>query len=150
MARDRGAPPLAFELLVYPVIDSSATRDDYPSKTDNATGYFLTRDYMEWYRTQYLTDDAAGEEPSASPHLAATFAGLPPACIVTAEMDPLRDEGEAYARQLEAARVPVTLYRADGMFHGFFGMDMVLEGAKQAQQVAFDALRDGLGVTARP
>jgi acetyl esterase/lipase len=143
-ARDDG-PPVAFQLLVYPVIDSSATRNDYPSKTENATGYFLTTLQMEWYRMQYLPDDAAGDDPIVSPNLAASHAGLPPACIVTAEMDPLRDEAEHYARQLEAAGVPVTMYRAEGMFHGFFNMDAVLPGAKDAQVVAFDATRRHLG-----
>jgi len=140
-ARDRNGPPLAFQLLIYPVIDSSSKRNDYPSKTENATGYFLTTVQMEWYRKQYLPDDAAGELPDVSPCLAESLAGLPPACIVTAEMDPLRDEGERYAELLEAVGVPVVLYRAAGMFHGFFNMDAVLEGAKHAQKAAFDAAR---------
>lgn len=136
--------PVAAQLLVYPVIDSSSTRNDYPSKTDNATGYFLTTTQMEWYRQQYLPDDAAGEDPDVSPNLAPSLTGLPPACIVTAEMDPLRDEAEHYASELEAAGVPVTLHRAPGMFHGFFNMDAVLQGAKVAQAVAFDAMREHL------
>lgn len=143
-ARDRSDPRLTFQLLIYPVIDSSATRDDWPSKTDNATGYFLTTLQMEWYRKQYVRTDADGDDPYCSPNLAPSLAGLPPACIVTAEMDPLRDEGEQYAQLLEAAGVPVTLHRADGMFHGFFNMDLVLEGAKCAQRVAFDAMRSAL------
>ena len=144
-ARDEG-PPVAFQLLVYPVIDSSATRNDYASKTDNATGYFLSTLQMEWYRQQYLPDDDAGEHSGVSPNLAGSHAGLAPACIVSAEMDPLRDEAEHYAGQLEAAGVPVTLYRAEGMFHGFFNMDAVLQGAKDAQVVAFDTMRRHLGV----
>jgi acetyl esterase/lipase len=139
-ARDQGLP-LAFQLLVYPVIDSSATRNDYPSKTQNATGYFLTTDQMEWYRAQYLPHDDAGQDPYVSPNLASSHAGLPPTCVVTAEMDPLRDEGEHYGAQLEAAGVPVTVHRAPGMFHGFFNMDAVLDGSKQAQSVAFEAVR---------
>jgi acetyl esterase len=142
-ARD-DAVPVAFQLLVYPVIDSSATRNDYPSKTDNATGYFLTTDQMEWYRAQYLPNDDAGEEPHVSPNLASSHAGLPPTCVVTAEMDPLRDEGEHYGAQLEAAGVPVTVHRAPGMFHGFFNMDAVLDGAKDAQSVAFESARAAL------
>jgi acetyl esterase len=143
MARDEGGPPLAFQLLVYPVIDSTASRNDYPSKTDNAEGYFLTTMQMEWYRKQYLGEDD-GDRPSCSPNRADSLAGLPPACVVTAEMDPLRDEGEEYARSLEAAGVPVTLHRANGMFHGFFNMDAVLEGAKEAQTIAFAAMRSVL------
>jgi acetyl esterase len=144
MARDRGGPDLAFQLLVYPVIDVSATRVGYPSQRENAEGYFLTTAQMEWYRDQYLGDDAHGEEPYVSPIKAASLAALPPACVVTAEMDPLRDEGEAYARALEAAGGSVVLYRAPGMFHGFFNMDAVLDGSKQAQQVAYDAMRIAL------
>jgi acetyl esterase len=146
-ARDRGGPPLAFQLLIYPVIDSSDTRSDHPSKTENATGYFLTTAQMEWFREQYLPHDEAGSDPDVSPHLADSLAGLPPACIVTAEMDPLRDEAEHYAAMLEAAGVPVVLYRAPGMFHGFFNMDAALEGSKHAQRAAFAAALD---VLARP
>ncbi len=144
MARDRDGPRLAFQLLVYPVIDVGATRVEYPSQRENAEGYFLTTDQMEWYREQYLGGDADGEEPYVSPIKAPSLAALPPACVVTAEMDPLRDEGEAYARALEAAGGSVILYRAPGMFHGFFNMDAVLDGSKDAQQVAFDAMRDAL------
>jgi acetyl esterase len=144
MARDRGGPELAFHLMVYPVIDSSATRNDYASKRDNATGYFLTTAAMEWYRDQYVGDDAHGEEPYVSPNKAASLRGLPAACVVTAEMDPLRDEGLAYAQALAAADVPVTDYCAPGMFHGFFNMDAVLDGSKEAQRVAFAALRAAL------
>lgn len=144
MARDRDGPDLAYQLLVYPVIDVSAGRNDYASKHDNGVGYFLTTAQMEWYRDQYLDDSAHGEDPYVSPIRAASLAGLPPACVVTAEMDPLRDEGEAYAAALEAAGVPVTTYRAAGMFHGFFNMDAVLDGSKDAQRVAFDAVRASL------
>ena len=146
MARDRGGPALAFQLMVYPVIDLSATRSEYASQTENARGYFLTLEQMEWYRDQYL-GDADGEAPYASPIKAESLAGLPPACVVTAEMDPLRDEGEAYGRALHAAGVPVELHRAAGMFHGFFNMDAVLDGSKEAQQVAYGAMRGVLTPT---
>ena len=141
MARDRSGPPLVYQLLVYPVIDSTAGRNDYPSKVDNATGYFLHTDSMEWYRAQYLATDADGDDPYCSPKMAASLDGLPPACVVTAEYDPLRDEGEAYGAQLQAAGVDVVVHRAPGVFHGFFNMDAILDGAKVAQQVAFDAMR---------
>jgi acetyl esterase len=144
MARDRGGPPIAFQLLVYPVIDSSHTRNERPSRSENAVGYFLTLSQMEWYRRQYLADDAAGSEPYVSPHLAESHAGLPPTCIVTAEMDLLRDEGEAYGTVLQAAGVTVTVHRAPGMFHGFFNMDAALTGAADAQAVAFAAMRSAL------
>jgi len=144
MARDRGGPALAFQLLIYPVIDSSAARNDRPSRSENAVGYFLTLSQMEWYRAQYLPEEEAGEDPLVSPHLATSLWGLPTACVITAEMDLLRDEGEHYGRALEAAGVDVTIYRAPGMFHGFFNMDAVLEGAKDAQRVAFDVTRSTL------
>jgi acetyl esterase len=143
MARDRGGPPLAFQLMIYPVIDNTAMRNDHPSKTENAEGFFLTTDHMNWYREQLLAHEDHGEHPLASPHLA-ELEGLPPACVITAEMDPLRDEGEVYAALLEEAGVPVTMYRAPGMFHGFFGMHLVLEGARKAQDVAFPAMREAL------
>ena len=144
MARDRGGPALAFQLLVYPVIDSTATANDHPSKTENATGYFLTTAQMDWYRAQYLPLDHDGNDPYLSPHVAESLAGLPPACIVTMEMDPLRDEGELYARLLSEADVPVVLHRAAGLFHGCFNMDAVLTGAEEAQNVAFAAMRKEL------
>jgi acetyl esterase len=144
MARDRGGPPLAFQLLVYPVIDSSDARNERPSRSENAVGYFLTLSQMEWYRAQYLADEDAGSDPYVSPHLAESHVGLPPACIVTAEMDLLRDEGEAYGTVLEAAGVAVTVHRAPGMFHGFFNMDAALTGAADAQAVAFATMRSAL------
>jgi acetyl esterase len=144
MARDRGGPPLAFQLLVYPVIDSSPDRNDRPSRSENAVGYFLTLPQMEWYRAQYVPEERAGSDPYVSPHLAPSLEGLPPACIVTAEMDLLRDEGEAYGHALETAGVPVTIHRAPGMFHGFFNMDAALGDAQDAQDVAFAAMRGSL------
>jgi len=132
------------------VIALSATRSEHPSQAENATGYFLTVGQMEWYREQYLARDADGEEPYASPIKAGSFAGLPSACVVTAEMDPLRDEGEAYGRALRDAGVPVEIHRAPGMFHGFFNMDAVLDGSKDAQRVAYGAMRTVLTPTPAP
>jgi acetyl esterase len=140
-ARDEDGPALVHQAMVYPATDVSATRNDYPSKSENATGYFLTTDSMEWYRRQYLRDDADGEHPHCSPLLAEALAGLPPAFVVTAEFDPLRDEGERYAERLVEAGVPAEVYRAPGMFHGFFGMDAMLDGAKQAQALLFESMR---------
>jgi acetyl esterase len=144
MARDRGGPAVALQVLIYPVIDSTAGRNDYPSKSENATGYFLHTESMEWFRKQYLPDDDAGEEPYCSPNRAPTLAGLPAAFVLTAEYDPLRDEGEHYGKLMEAAGVPVVIHRADGMFHGFFSMDGALDGAKTAQKMLFDEMRQAL------
>ena len=141
MARDRGGPAVMLQVLIYPVIDSTAGRNDYPSKSENATGYFLHTESMEWFRKQYLADDDAGEEPYCSPNRAPTLAGLPAAFVLTAEYDPLRDEGEHYGKLLEAAGVPVVFNRADGMFHGFFSMDAGLDAAKTAQQITFEEMR---------
>jgi acetyl esterase len=145
MARDKGGPSLALQAMVYPVIDNSASANSYPSKTDNAVGYFLTTAQMDWYRGQYLHDDAHGDEPYCSPLHAETLEGLPPAIILTAEMDPLRDEAEHYGALLDAAGVPVLVHRVPGMFHGFFSMDAFLDGAKDAQTVTFTEMRARLG-----
>jgi acetyl esterase len=146
-ARDdaSGGPAIAFQLLVYPVVDLSAGRTQHESQRTNGEGYFLTHSSMEWYRSQYLADEADGENPLASPFVAADLSGLPPAYVVTAEFDPLRDEGEAYARRLRDAGVPTTLVRVDGMFHGFFSMPRdVIPEAGQAVDAAGAALRDAL------
>ena len=144
MARDKGGPPLRFQLLIYPVTDVSPARNDYPSKSDNGTGYFLTTEHMEWYRDKYLPEGDDGSAPYISPVRAADFAGLPPALVITAEYDPLRDEGETYARKLKEAGVPADVERCSGMFHGFFGLAMVLDGARAANERAATALRDAL------
>jgi acetyl esterase len=145
-ARDDAAgPAIAFQLLVYPVVDLSAGRSQHESQRTNGEGYFLTHSSMEWYRSQYLADEADGENPLASPFVAPDLSGLPPARVVTAEFDPLRDEGEAYARRLREAGVPTTLVRVDGMFHGFFSMprDVIAE-AGEAVDAAGAALRTAL------
>ncbi len=145
-ARDDSAgPAIAFQLLVYPVVDLSAGRSQHESQRTNGEGYFLTRSSVEWYRSQYLADEADGENPLASPFVAADLSGLPPAYVVTAEFDPLRDEGEAYARRLQDAGVPTTLVRVDGMFHGFFSMPRdVIPAAGAAVDGAGAALNTAL------
>jgi acetyl esterase len=141
MARDRGAPPLRFQLLIYPVTDFAF---DTASYRDNAEGYFLTTGMMKWFWSQYLADPAAGAQAYASPLRARDLRGLPPALCITAGYDPLRDEGEAYACRLADAGVAATTSRYDGMFHGFFGMQAQLDAAKRAVAEASDALRKGL------
>jgi acetyl esterase len=131
----KGRMPV-FQLLVYPVTDLGGS---YPSHDENAEGYFLTRDTMAWFAEQYL----GGRDPSSpriSPLRATDVSGLPPALVITAEFDPLRDEGEAYAAHLEAAGVPVELVRFDGQIHGFFGMDF-LPDCGRARTLAGEALR---------
>jgi acetyl esterase len=137
-ARDKGGPKLCFQLPVYPVTDHSF---DTPSYRDNATGYLLETDAMVWFWNHYLRSKGDGAEPYASPLRATDLRGLPPALVITAEFDPLRDEGEAYAKRLRDADVPVTLHRFDGMIHGFFGMGAVMDQAKTAIAESCAALR---------
>jgi acetyl esterase/lipase len=138
MARDRGGPALVHQVLIYPVTNHDF---DTPSYHENATGYVLTREAMRWFWRHYLAREAQGEEPHASPLLAPNLAGLPPALVITAECDPLRDEGEAYAARLRDAGVPVTLTRYGGMFHGFFRMTRLLDKARAALEEVAGSLR---------
>lgn len=126
MARDRGGPALVYQLLIYPVTDPAL---DTPSCHDNAQGYFLTLDSMRWFWNHYLRSEADRENPYAAPLRAQDMRGLPPALVITAEFDPLRDQGEAYAARLSAAGVPAELRRYDGMIHGFFSMGAVVDQA---------------------
>jgi acetyl esterase len=126
--RDAGGPELSAQFLIYPSTDVAG---DYPSRTENGSGYFLESATMEWFFQQY-----AGAETEIdarlSPLLAEKLTGLPAAVVITAEYDPLRDEGEAYADALSAAGVPVTLCRFDGMIHGFFDMGPASAAARAA------------------
>lgn len=137
MARDRGGPRLAYQVLVYPVTDHDF---DTASYVQNAEGFLLTRDSMKWYWGHYLADERDGANPYASP-LRADVTGLPPALMITAEHDPLRDEGDAYAHRLEAAGVPVRLRCLEGLVHGFFRMGDALEEAQEALDDIADTLR---------
>ena len=138
MARDRGAPPLCFQLMIYPVADCSF---DTASYKDNGDGYFLSRTMMQWFWKHYLAKPEDGAHAYASPLRAASLKGLPPALVITAEYDPLRDEAEAYAERLRAAGVDVQLSRYDGMIHGFFGMGEQIDRARDAVREAAAALR---------
>jgi len=127
MARDRKGPDLVSQILIYPVTDYAL---DTPSYAENAEGYVLTREAMRWFWRHYLVREEQGKEPLASPLRATSLAGLPPALVITASHDPLRDEGEAYAARLRDAGVPVTLTRYDGLFHGFIRMTKFLDKAR--------------------
>jgi acetyl esterase len=119
-ARDRGGPPLCYQLLIVPVTDFSF---ETPSYREHADGYGLAADTMRWYWQHYLSRPTDGLHPLASPLRAASLRGLPSAFVATAEFDPLRDEGEAYAARLKAAGGPTTSRRYSGMVHGFLGPD---------------------------
>src|SRR5205807_2303075 len=114
---------------IYPATDRAA---DYKSQSENAEGYLLTRKDMDWFWGHYLTKEADKNNPYASPLRAASLKGLPPALVITAEFDPLRDEGEAYAAKLKEAGVPVKLTCYNGMIHGFFSMTELLDQGKKA------------------
>ncbi|POX38031.1 hypothetical protein C3486_25330 [Streptomyces sp. Ru73] len=141
MARDRGGPMPVFQLLVYPMLDPAR---DTPSYRENARGYFVTADHLRWYWEQYLGTEADSGHPYASPLAAPDLSGLPPAHVLTAEYDPLRDEGETYARRLREAGVTVDVRRYAGVFHGFFGMPAQLPAAAEANDAAYSALRAAL------
>ncbi len=136
-ARDMGSPAISFQLLIYPVIDSQMNTQSYE---DNADGFLLTRDSMQWFWNHYTDEDSA-MDPLAAPANARNLEGLPPACIITAEFDPLRDEGEVFADRLVKHGVPTRLERFDGMIHGFFGMTDLLAGSRQAMSLAADELK---------
>ncbi|MBM7062812.1 alpha/beta hydrolase [Pseudomonas sp. UL073] len=118
MAKDKGTPKLAFQLLLWPVTDANLETGSYQQFADK---HFLTRNMMRWFWDSYIPDASQRRQPYAAPLQASTaqLAGLPPALIQTAEFDVLRDEGEAYARKLDAAGVTVTAVRYNGMIHDY-------------------------------
>jgi acetyl esterase len=122
-ARDRGGPALVFQVLVYPSTDMGLDR---PSQFRHADQLPLRRTTMQWFVNHYLRNDADRADWRASPLRAASFADLPPALVVTASFDPLCDEGEAYAKALSEARVPVALERFAGQIHGFLSMGRIV------------------------
>ena len=144
LARDRGGPPLRFQLLVYPAVDARSG-EEYRSREQNAEAPFLPWSTVEYFLGHYLAgDESAREDVRMSPLLAASHRGLPPALVVTAEYDPLRDEGEAYARALEGANVAVQLHRYDGMPHVFFQLSPIVEDGGKLIEEASAALREAL------
>lgn len=130
MSQDRGGPAIAYQLLFYPVTDNNFETSSY---LENAEGYFLTRTWMQWFWDHYLAAPGDVEKDYCAPLRRKDFSGLPPASVMTAQYDPLKDEGESYARALEAAGVPVQYRCWEGMVHGFTGF---LQGV--------DAAREGL------
>lgn len=138
MARDQSSRMPIFQLLVYPVTDHAY---DTPSYRENANGKPLSAAMMPWFWNHYLKTDEDGESPYASPLRARNLSGLPPALIITAEFDVLRDEGEAYGDALRAAGVPVKVTRYEGMVHEFFGLAGVVSKAKDALTQASDELK---------
>jgi acetyl esterase len=145
IAKERSGPELAAQALFYPVTDASFDTDSYDQF---AEGYFLRRDGMQWFWDQYAPDEAQRDEVTASPLRATTdqLAGLPPALVITAEADVLRDEGEAYGRKLREAGVDVSATRYEGVIHDFMMLNALREtnGAKAAISQAIAYLKAAL------
>jgi acetyl esterase len=146
MARDRGGPSIAHQALIYPVVDATF---DTPSYVENGTGYSLGMADMQWFWDQYAHPDVRSE-PYAAPLRAAHFGDLPPALVLTAEYDPLRDEGEVFAARLREAQVEVTLTRYAGMMHGFIGMLGIFEQSRAAVAEIGTAVRTAFAVDRTP
>ncbi len=139
MARDKDGPKIVYQLLVYPATDYFIPGT--ASIRENGEGYFLTYDLMVWFWNHYATSEADAHNPLMAPLRAKDFHNLPPALVITAEYDPLRDEGEMYAAKLQEAGVSVTATRYNGMIHGFFTMANLMDQAKVAIAEAAAALR---------
>ncbi|MCC8974845.1 alpha/beta hydrolase, partial [Bradyrhizobium brasilense] len=139
--RDAGIR-LAGQLLVYPVTDvvgnfaDAAENAKFPSRAENADGYFLTRATMQWFCGHYLAGKAEGADWRVSPLRAKSLAGVAPAVVTTAWFDPLRDEGHAYAKALQAAGVQVAYHSGEGLIHGYFGLGDASEAARAEAQRA--------------
>ncbi len=143
-ARDQGGPSIAYQLLIYPVTDAYA---DAGSRVEFATGYFLEQKNMLVSADLYLGGAYTGREPEVSPLLALSLEGLPPAHVITAGYDILRDEGIAYAKKLQSAGVETTLINYPDMIHGFFGMVGGLDRADQACEAAAHDIKRAIFAT---
>lgn len=138
ISKEKGGPMPVFQLLIYPVINYAF---DTPSYHENADSKPLNAAMMRWFFKHYLPNEAAGQEPYVSPIRANDVSGLPPALVITAELDVLRDEGEAYARKLQQNGVITKSVRYPGMVHEFFSLAGVVPTAKDALQEAADGLK---------
>jgi acetyl esterase len=130
-ARDRGGPELALQVLVCPVVDHDMTTPSYRER-GSGPDLFITAKDMEWFWNCYVPDPAARSRPDASPLRAESLSNLPPAIVITAEYDPLRDEGIAYAERLQAAGVQVTHRHHADMFHDFFSFVNLIDAGNEA------------------
>ena len=139
MARDRKGPRIDLQILIYPITDCNFNT---PSYLENKEGYMLTRDLMKWFWGHFLNDENQSNEPYASPLRAENLSNLPPALIITAEYDPLRDEGQAYGKRLQDAGVKVMLSHYPGMIHAFIRMTARLDMANQALDEIADTFKD--------
>ena len=145
LAKTEGGPHIVFQLLIYPVTQLGAAAET-ASMRENAKGYFLEKDSMDWFTRLYAPDMSFRSDPRLSPLLCTDLAGLPPAYVVTAGFDPLRDEGKAYADKLDAAGVAVTYVNYPGMVHGFFSMRGLIPKAREAVSAAAAAVKESVAV----
>jgi acetyl esterase len=143
-ARAEGGLQPRFQLLLYPAVDARRSPERYASVRDNRRGYFLSEDMIRWFGRNSMTRDFAIDDPRVSPLCTTDFSGLPPALVITAGFDPLRDEGHAYAEALAAAGVPVESVCFETTIHGFMSMGRFIPLALDALHVAGDALRRAL------
>ena len=141
LTAEAGGPRIALQILLYPVTDLVSESQSY---ADLADGYMLTRDSMRWFRAQYLAKEQDAADWRVSPLRAPSLAGLPPALVVTAGYDPLRDEGEAYARRLREAGVSVDAVSFGGMIHGFVPMGRLIDTAFRGVSLITGSLRQAL------
>jgi acetyl esterase len=139
MAKDQSGPHIAYQLLIYPV---TQCRIQTESRKELAEGYFLELETMKWFEDTYLRDDADAKDPRASPLLADDLTGLPPAYVITAGFDPLKDEGKQYADNMRAAGVDVKYACYDSLVHGFFNMANAVDAAKSAVDEAGATLKE--------
>jgi acetyl esterase len=139
LARDRGGPALAFQVLIYPPLEYPVPGS--PSMQELGKDYGLTQVDIQWCAEQYMQSEADRQNPYCLPLTAFNLGGLPPALVITAEYDPLRDEGETYAARLREAGVPATARRYPGVLHGFYLFTTLVEPARQALEDTVAALR---------
>jgi acetyl esterase len=143
LAKQAGGPALVFQLLIYPVTQLGSSVETR-SMRENAKGYFLEKEGMDWFTRCYVPDPAHRDDPRVSPLLCKDLSGLPPAYVITAGYDPLRDEGKDYADALDRAGVSVTYVHYPSMVHGFFSFRSLVPKAKEALAAAAGALKAGL------
>jgi acetyl esterase len=129
MARDEGGPEIHYQLLAYPVVDADLSRQSY---VDNGQDYLLTVDTMQWFWDQYCPDPAGRSHPALSPLKAESHADVAPALVITAEFDPLRDEGEAYGERLREAGVAAETLRFEGLVHDFLATAPLFQSSGKA------------------
>ncbi len=141
LARDRGGPRFAFQLLIYPAV---GTRGYSPSLGEFATGYLFERAELDWILTQYITDPSEARDPRVAPILASDFSGLPPAFLITAGYEIMRDDAEHYGELLRAAGVPVDLHRYESTIHPFLNLAGVIDAGREAIDECALKLREAL------